>query len=113
MAGTTASCACGDVATIQHSSVPVEWIRVTADGRDAVLVSIYQQPGSNSVQIAADVRRAFAVLKPQLPPGIVVASWYDQSELVVASAASVRDAILIGAVLAAGVLSVFLLQPTR
>ena len=96
-----------DVATIAHGAVP-EWIRVTADGQDAVLISIYQQPGSNSVQIAADVRQAFAALKPQLPPGIVVASWYDQSDLVVASAASVRDAILIGAVLAAGVLLAFL-----
>ena len=96
-----------DVATVQHASVP-EWIRVTADGRDAVLISIYQQPGSNSVQIAADVRQAFAALKPLLPPGITVASWYDQSDLIVASAASVRDAILIGALLAAGVLLVFL-----
>ncbi|MDP9123465.1 MAG: efflux RND transporter permease subunit [Pseudomonadota bacterium] len=96
-----------DVATIQHASVP-EWIRVTADGKDAVLISIYQQPGSNSVQIAADVRAEFATLQKQLPPGITVASWYDQSDLVVASAASVRDAILIGAVLAAGVLLLFL-----
>jgi CzcA family heavy metal efflux pump len=96
-----------DVATIQHASVP-EWIRVTADGKDAVLISIYQQPGSNSVQIAADVRAQFATLQKQLPPGITVASWYDQSDLVVASAASVRDAILIGAVLAAGVLLLFL-----
>ena len=96
-----------DVATIQHASVP-EWIRVTADGKDAVLISIYQQPGSNSVQIAADVRAKFAELKAQLPPDIQVASWYDQSDLVVASAASVRDAILIGAVLAAGVLLLFL-----
>jgi CzcA family heavy metal efflux pump len=96
-----------DVATIAHSSVP-EWIRVTADGKDAVLISIYQQPGSNSVQIAADVRAELATLQAQLPPGITVASWYDQSDLVVASAASVRDAILIGALLAAGVLLAFL-----
>ena len=96
-----------DVATVQHGAVP-EWIRVTADGLDAVLISVYQQPGSNSVRIAADVRAAFAALKAQLPPGITIASWYDQSDLVVASAASVRDAILIGAVLAAGVLLVFL-----
>jgi CzcA family heavy metal efflux pump len=96
-----------DVATILPGAVP-EWIRVTADGQDAVLISIYQQPGSNSVQIAADVRQAFAAMKPQLPPGITLASWYDQSDLVMASAASVRDAILIGALLAAGVLLVFL-----
>ena len=96
-----------DVATIAHAPAP-EWIRVTADGLDAVLISIYQQPGSNSVQIAADVRAALAGLKSQLPPGITIASWYDQSDLVLASATSVRDAILIGALLAAGVLLVFL-----
>ena len=96
-----------DVARVEHAAVP-QWIRVTADGQDGVLVSIYQQPGGNSVQIAADVKAALVALQPQLPPGIRIANWYDQSELVIASAASVRDAILIGALLAAGVLLVFL-----
>ena len=96
-----------DVAALQRAAVP-QWTRVTADGHDAVLISIYQQPGSNSVQIATDVKARLAALQPQLPPGIAIANWYDQSELVSASAASVRDAILIGAVLAAGVLLLFL-----
>ncbi len=96
-----------DVANLERSSVP-QWTRVTADGTEAVLISIYQQPGSNSVQIAADVKKQLAAIRAQLPPGIAIANWYDQSDLVVASAASVRDAILIGAVLAAAVLLVFL-----
>ena len=37
----------------------------------------------------------------QMPPGVHLSNWYDQSELVIASATSVRDAILIGVVLAA------------
>src|SRR5438552_14921444 len=32
-----------DVATVQHSSEP-QWVRVTADGHDAVLFQFYQQP---------------------------------------------------------------------
>ena len=96
-----------DVARIQQGVVP-QWTRVTADGHDAVLLSIYQQPGSNSVQIATDVKTRLATLQSQLPPGVTIANWYDQSELIVASASSVRDAILIGAVLAAVVLLVFL-----
>jgi len=96
-----------DVARLQHATEP-QWIRVTADGQDAVLVSIYQQPGSNSVKIANDVKAKLAALKAQLPPGVTIANWYDQSGLVTASAASVRDAILIGALLAAGVLLLFL-----
>src|SRR6202043_1169719 len=49
-----------------------------------------------------------AAYQPQLPPGVNVANWYDQSQLVVASASSVRDAILIGVGLAALVLLFFL-----
>src|SRR5258708_37084010 len=95
-----------DVATVEPSTVP-QWIRVTADGKDAVLFSIYQQPGSNSVQIATDVKARLAAYQPQLPPGVNIANWYDQSQLVVPSASSGRDAILIGAGLAPRVLLVF------
>jgi CzcA family heavy metal efflux pump len=96
-----------DVATIESSTVP-QWTRVTADGKDAVLFSVYQQPGSNSVQIATDVKAKLDAFTPQLPHGVTIANWYDQSQLVTAAAASVRDAILIGIVLAAIVLFVFL-----
>src|SRR6202035_3270172 len=41
-------------------------------------------------------------------PGVRFAKWYDQSELVTAAATSVRDAILIGIVLAAFTLFAFL-----
>ncbi len=96
-----------DIARVRLGVAPM-WQRVTADGHDAVLFSIYQQPDGNSVQIAADVRARLATFRSTLPPGVRVANWYDQSRLVVASAASVRDAILIGVVLAAAVLWLFL-----
>jgi multidrug efflux pump subunit AcrB len=96
-----------DVATVEQSTEP-QWIRVTAAGKDAVLFSVYQQPGSNSVQIAADVKAQLDAFQPRLPPGVTVANWYDQSQLVIASAASVRDAILIGIGLAGLVLWFFL-----
>ncbi|OIQ86876.1 cobalt-zinc-cadmium resistance protein CzcA [mine drainage metagenome] len=96
-----------DVATVTDGIVP-QWIKVDADGRPAVLLNIYQQPGSNSVQIARDVRAKLAAYGPQLPPGVRLANWYDQSVLVTAAAASVRDAILIGTGLAVLVLFAFL-----
>jgi multidrug efflux pump subunit AcrB len=96
-----------DVATVERSTAP-QWIRVTAGGRDAVLVNVYQQPGGNSVQIARDVKARLDETQSKLPPGISIANWYDQSALVTASAGSVRDAIMIGAVLAALVLLLFL-----
>ncbi|MDE1999546.1 MAG: efflux RND transporter permease subunit, partial [Burkholderiales bacterium] len=97
----------GDVSRIERGVMP-QWQRVNADGQPAVLLSIYQQPGSNSVQIAADIGKALAEHAAQLPPGVKLANWYDQSRLVVSSAASVRDAILIGIGLAGMVLYAFL-----
>jgi CzcA family heavy metal efflux pump len=97
----------GDVARVDRSTQP-RWIRVTADGKDAVLLSVYQQPGSNSVQIAKDIRARMNDYRSQLPPGVRIANWYDQSQLVLQSAASVRDAILIGIALSAVVLLLFL-----
>ncbi len=94
-----------DVATVRPAEAPV-YTRVTADGRPATLVLVYQQPGGNTVQIARDVERAVNGIG--LPPGTHAAEWYNQSDLILASAASVRDAVLIGVLLAALVLFVFL-----
>ncbi|MFH2080825.1 MAG: efflux RND transporter permease subunit [Pseudomonadota bacterium] len=96
-----------DVAGVVRSTVP-QWIRVNADGHDAVLLQVYQQPGSNSVQIARSIKAKLDAYRTQLPKNVKIANWYDQSQLVVASAASVRDAILIGIGLAALVLLAFL-----
>jgi len=96
-----------DVATVGRATVP-QWTRVNADGHDAVLFQVYQQPGGNTVQIGNDIARKLNDLKSRLPAGVRIANWYDQRELIVSSAASVRDAVLIGIVLAALVLFAFL-----
>jgi multidrug efflux pump subunit AcrB len=82
-----------DLATVKDGFVP-QWIRVVEDGNPAVLFNVYEQPDGNAVQIAAGVKAALSGFK--LPPGVVLKNWYDQSELVVQSATSVRDAVLIG-----------------
>ena len=94
-----------DVATVRPAEAPV-YTRVTADGEPATLVLVYQQPGGNTVQIARDVEAALATVA--LPPGTVASQWYNQSDLILASATSVRDAVLIGVLLAALVLFLFL-----
>ena len=94
-----------DVATVQDGVVP-QWLRVVEDGKPAVLFNVYEQPDGNAVQIAGAVQAKLSAFK--LPPGVRMVKWYDQSELVTQSAGSVRDAVLIGLVLAAIVLIVFL-----
>lgn len=93
------------VATIAPSVEPV-FTKVTSNGRDAVLVNIRQSYGGDTVAI---VKAIDARLKTVgLAPSITVQPFYDQSELVVGAASAVRDAILIGAVLAGIVLFAFL-----
>ncbi len=96
-----------DVAQIEHSSEP-QWIRVTADGHDAVLFQVYQQPTGNTVEIASGIKAKLREMKKQIPDGVKIADWYDQSDLITASEYSTRDAVLIGIVLAAIVLLAFL-----
>jgi CzcA family heavy metal efflux pump len=96
-----------DVAQVYEATAP-QWLRVTADGRDAVLVQVYQQPGGNTVRIVQGVQERLGIFAKKLPSDVHIANWYDQSQLITESAASVRDAIGIGVVLAAIVLLVFL-----
>ncbi|MGC2415137.1 MAG: efflux RND transporter permease subunit [Stellaceae bacterium] len=94
-----------DVATVQDGVMP-QWTRVVADGKPAVLLNIYEQPDGNAVQVAGQVRAKLASFA--MPPGVTLSNWYDQSQLVLQSAGSVRDAVLIGLVLAGVVLLLFL-----
>lgn len=101
-----------DVAQIRSEPSP-QYVRATAggkneDGRPAVLFDVYQQPGGNTVQIARGIRDMIATEQKRLPSDVRIANWYDQSDLIVASAASVRDAVIIGVILAALVLLLFL-----
>ncbi len=96
-----------DIAAVSRSTAP-QWNRVTADGHDAVLFQVYQQPGGNTVQIARDAKEKLSGFRSRLPTGVRIANWYDQSELIHSSALSVRDAILIGVFFAIFVLWVFL-----
>ena len=94
-----------DVADVKDGTVP-QWVRVVEDGKNAVLFQVYEQPDGNAVQIAGLVRDKLDAFK--WPEGVNVANWYDQSTLVVESAGSVRDAVLIGLVLSGIVLFLFL-----
>lgn len=96
-----------DVAEIDVTTSP-QWTNVTADGKNAVLFQIYQQPAGNSVQIVDDIKGKIANFRDKLPKDITLSNWYDQSELITEAGKSVRDAIAIGIVLAALVLLVFL-----
>lgn len=97
----------GDVAEIHLATEP-SWTRVTAEGGDAVLVNIRQSRGANTLALVSAVRAQLSAHARELPQDITIGTYYDQSELIRAAAGSVRDAILIGAVLSGLVLLAFL-----
>ncbi len=96
-----------DVAAVEASTMPT-YTMVTANGRPAVLLNITRQPSGNTVAVANAVAAEITQLQKKLPPGIKLQVFYDQSQLVRESIASVRDAILIGLILACVILFLFL-----
>jgi CzcA family heavy metal efflux pump len=97
----------GDVASVIPATMPI-YTAVTADGQPAVLLNITRQPSSNSVAVADGVGAVVAKLTANLPKGVHLTPYYDQSQIVRESISSVRDAILIGLVLACIILYLFL-----
>jgi multidrug efflux pump subunit AcrB len=97
----------GDIGTVAPAVKPIYTV-VTANGKPAVLLNINRQPDGNTVQVADEVHNEIEQIRKTLPPGIRIEPFYDQSIIVNESIKSVRDAILLGLVLASIILVVFL-----
>ena len=97
----------GDVATVSRSVTPVYTV-VTANGKPAVLININRQPESNTVAVADEMEAEINRIRPALPAGVRLESFYDQSQIVRESIRSVRDAIFLGLILASIIMVVFL-----
>jgi CzcA family heavy metal efflux pump len=97
----------GDVAAVALGVKPVYTI-VTANGKPAVLLNINRQPDSNTLRVAEEVHAQVEEIRKSLPPGIEIRPFYDQSIIVSDSIRSVRDAILLGLILASIILVIFL-----
>ncbi|RIA45769.1 multidrug efflux pump subunit AcrB [Hephaestia caeni] len=95
----------GQIATIKPATEP-NYTAVTSNGQAAVLINVRQALQGDTVRIVKQVDARLKTLG--LPATVRVTPFYDQSELVTGAANAVRDAILLGAVLAGLVLFVFL-----
>ncbi len=95
----------GQIAVIRRAPAPT-WTKVTSNGDNAVLVNVRQTPTADAVSIVKEVDQRLKSIA--LPADVKVSFFYDQSELVKGAANSVRDAILLGALLAGLVLFLFL-----
>ena len=73
-----------------------------------MLLNLFRQPDSNTVAVSDAVDQELAQIRKTLPAGVKLETFYNQSTLVRDAIGSVRDAIIIGLVLAAIILVLFL-----
>jgi CzcA family heavy metal efflux pump len=97
----------GDVAAVRMGNKP-KYTIVTSNGQPAVLLNITRQPGGNTVSVTREANAELARLRKQLPPGVEVHTFLNESHMVRESVKSVRDAILLGLILAALIMVIFL-----
>ncbi len=96
-----------DVGTVQPGA-PDRTMLISGDGRPAANISISQQIGANILDVRSGVERALVDLARALPAGLRISKTYDLAEFVATAIANVRDAIIVGSILAVIVLLVFL-----
>jgi CzcA family heavy metal efflux pump len=97
----------GDVTVVQKGVKPV-YTLVMTNGKPSVLLSIDRQPTANALAVAREAHDEVELIRKQLPPGIKITPFYDQSIIVSESIKSVRDAILLGLILASIIMVLFL-----
>ncbi|HVD76646.1 MAG TPA: efflux RND transporter permease subunit, partial [Vicinamibacteria bacterium] len=96
-----------DVADVFPGS-PDRVTLVTGNGKPAALLNVSQQIGSNILAVRQGVEERLKELAKTLPAGLQISKVYDLAGFVADAMGSVRDAIIIGGLLAVAVLFVFL-----
>lgn len=97
----------GSLGTVSLGVSPTN-TRASYDGRHAVIINLYGLPGANTVTMASAVRAKLAEIVSRLPTNVHIHNFWDQTSLVIASQKALRDAILLGALLAVAIMYVFL-----
>jgi multidrug efflux pump subunit AcrB len=96
-----------DLATV-HAGTEDHVRIIAGDGKPAALINITRQIGGNTLRVADSVAAIAATVRKTLPRGVILKPVYDQASLVRDAVRSVRDAMLVGAVLSVIVLLIFL-----
>ncbi|TMQ70150.1 MAG: efflux RND transporter permease subunit, partial [Candidatus Eisenbacteria bacterium] len=85
-----------------------QFTRYAAQSSEAVLVNVLRQPSASTIDVAREARRWFDEHRSVLPSDTRIQVFYDQSDLVRDSVTSVRDSLIVGAVLAVILIILFL-----
>ena len=96
-----------DVARVEDGAAEPKTI-ASLNGQPAVTLNIVKQSGSNTLNVVRDVKTRLAGLTASLPPGYRLKIVSDQSVFVEASTRAVQEHLMVGSILAAVVVLLFL-----
>ncbi len=96
-----------DIAKVSVNEA-VEYTRINANGKDAVLVAVIKQPAANLIRLSADMEKKVAALRKTLPKDVTIQPYYRQADFVQDAVKSVSDSLWIGLLLAIVVAILFL-----
>src|SRR4051794_30394343 len=96
-----------DIARVEDGEADANTL-ANIDGADTVLLQIRRQSGTNTVQVVNEVRQRLDEVKATLPPGYQMRVVRDGSEFIKASIHSVEEHLIVGSILAALVVLLFL-----
>ncbi|NOY50616.1 MAG: efflux RND transporter permease subunit [Chlorobi bacterium] len=85
-----------------------EFVKINANGNNAVIIDLVKQAGTNLVDFAKDVESKASEIKQLLPKGYYLKPYYNQSAFVTDSVDSAMKTIYEGLVLALIVIIIFL-----
>jgi hydrophobic/amphiphilic exporter-1 (mainly G- bacteria), HAE1 family len=96
-----------DVARVEDGVEEAE-SAASVSGEPAVVLQIRKQSGTNTIEVVQRVKERMEQLRKQLPAGYRMDVVRDQSEYIVAAVDTVKEHLVLGSLLAAGVVWVFL-----
>jgi len=96
-----------DIAAIDDGTAEAESI-ASVDGKAAVVLQVRKQSGTNTIEVIDRLKERVAQLRAQLPKGWKMALVRDQSEYIVAAVDAVKEHLIVGSLLAAATVLLFL-----
>ena len=89
-------------------SVQNDKVAAWYNGTRGIMLAVFRQPGTNTIEIVDAIRRILPTFEAQLPPAITLNVFYDRSVPIRASVRDVQESLLLALVLVVGVIFVFL-----
>jgi HAE1 family hydrophobic/amphiphilic exporter-1 len=97
----------GDVARVEDGEADPDTL-ANVDGASTVLLQVRRQSGTNTVEVVREVRAKVVELQAVLPPGYTIRMVRDASEFIESSIHNVEEHLIVGSILAAIVVLLFL-----